>query len=96
MIKKSAPQLQDVTKKVTESILYYRRARGDMIEAYKHVKGTYSIDTPDIKLEDTGSRGHEFKLKKQRGQLRLFRGLIGRALDHRPLPPEFESRRRHI
>jgi len=37
-----------------------------MIEAYKHIKGTYSVDTPSMKLEDTGSRGHEFKLKKER------------------------------
>ena len=35
-----------------------------MIEVYKHVKGPYSVDTLCIKLEDTGSRGHEFKLKK--------------------------------
>jgi len=37
-----------------------------MIDVYKHVKGTYSVDTPYIKLENTGSRGHEFKLKKER------------------------------
>jgi len=37
-----------------------------MIEIYEHVKGTYSFNTPYIKLEDTGSRGHEFKLKKER------------------------------
>ena len=36
-----------------------------MIEAYKHVKGTHSVDTPYIKLEDAGRRGHEFKLKKE-------------------------------
>ena len=37
-----------------------------MAEAHKHVKGTYSVDTPYIKLEDTGNRGHEFKFKKER------------------------------
>jgi hypothetical protein len=36
-----------------------------MIEAYKHVIGAYSVDTPYIKLDDTGSRGHEFKLKNE-------------------------------
>jgi len=35
-----------------------------MIEAHKHVNGAYSVDTPYIELEDTGSRGHEFKLKR--------------------------------
>jgi len=44
---------------------YYRRARGDMIEAYKQVKGTFSVDTPYIELEDTGSRGNEFELKEK-------------------------------
>jgi len=36
-----------------------------MIDTYKYVRGTYSVDIPYIKLEDTGNRGHEFKLKKR-------------------------------
>ena len=49
-----------------------------MIDAYKRVQGTYSFDTRYIKLEDAGSRGHEFKLKKEwavkavRSQLRFL------------------------
>jgi hypothetical protein len=46
--------------------LYYRRASGDMIEVYTHVKGAYSVHTPYIKREDICSRGHAFKLKKER------------------------------
>ena len=37
-----------------------------MSEAYTHVKGTYPVDTPYTKLEDTDNRGQVFKLKKER------------------------------
>jgi len=56
----------DRTAKLNLPSLYYRRARGGMIEAYEHFKVKYSVDTPYTKLEDTGSRGHELKLKKER------------------------------
>ena len=42
-----------------------------MIEAYKHVKGTYSVDIPCIKLEDPCSRGHVFKLKEKRAAMAI-------------------------
>jgi len=45
--------------------LYYRRALGDRIEEYKLVKDAFSIATPYIKLEETGSRGQEINLKKE-------------------------------
>ena len=49
------------------SCLYYRRARGDIIEMHNHPHGRYTVVTEYIKM-DTGSRGrcHKHKLKKQR------------------------------
>ena len=32
--------------------LFYRRARGDTIEMYKHVSGLYTIEPPYIRLEE--------------------------------------------
>ena len=46
--------------------LYYRRARGDMIETYKHLTGKYSVDADYLRLDDTNTRGHRYKLKKER------------------------------
>lgn len=45
--------------------LYYRRARGDMIECYKYLRGIYGVPG-DLLERDTDSttRGHSFKLKK--------------------------------
>ena len=49
--------------------LYYRRARGDVIELYKHITGIYIVNTRYIKLEPTQgniTRGHNKKLIKTR------------------------------
>ena len=47
--------------------LYYRRARGDVIEMYKHTHGKYTVVADYIKMDtDPRSRGHKYKLKKQR------------------------------
>ena len=46
--------------------LYYSIAWGDMIETYKHLTGKYSVDAKYIKLDDTTTRGHKYKLKKKR------------------------------
>ena len=48
--------------------LYYRRARGDMIETYKHISGKYQVDAEYIKPDVSLTRGHSFKLKKERAK----------------------------
>ena len=45
--------------------LYYRRARGDMIECYKYLTGIYKVPTDFIPLDTNSTRGHSLKLKKQ-------------------------------
>ena len=46
--------------------LYYRRARGDMIETFKHMTGRYVVDASYLKLDNSKTRGHIYKLKKER------------------------------
>eukprot|EP00745_Piridium_sociabile_P035972 TRINITY_DN63634_c0_g1_i2.p1 TRINITY_DN63634_c0_g1~~TRINITY_DN63634_c0_g1_i2.p1 ORF type:complete len:797 (-),score=144.14 TRINITY_DN63634_c0_g1_i2:185-2575(-) len=49
--------------------LYYRRARGDMIECFKYLTGLYQVPDVDKLLErdsNTKTRGHSKKLKKNR------------------------------
>ena len=50
--------------------LYYRRARGDMIEVWKYLNGIYEVDQQML-VRDIGSstRGHNFKLKKSHNRL---------------------------
>lgn len=52
--------------------LAYRRIRGDMIETYKIVNGSYDRDVCEDLLtmsEDIGTRGHNKKLYKRRSRL---------------------------
>ena len=52
-------------KKLNLPSLYYRRARGDMIECYKYLTGMYNVAgnlLPQDELSNT--RGHSLKLKK--------------------------------
>ena len=45
--------------------LYYRRARGDMIECYKYTSGIYNVSTEFLPLDlNKSTRGHSRKLKK--------------------------------
>ena len=47
--------------------LYYRRARGDMIECYKYLHGIYDVQNTQSLLPEeasTSTRGHSHKLKK--------------------------------
>ena len=45
--------------------LFYRRARGDMIECYKYLHGSYKISNNPLTLvADSNTRGHSFKLTK--------------------------------
>ena len=46
--------------------LYYRRAWGDMIETFKHMTGRYAVDASYLKLDNSKTRGHIYKLKKER------------------------------
>ena len=68
---KLAPALRDLSyvERITAldlPSLYYRRARGDMIETYKHMTGVYAVDAEYIKPDTSFTRGHSFKLKKER------------------------------
>ena len=46
--------------------LYYRRARGDMIEAYKFTHSIYKTEQEPLQREsNTTTRGHSHKLKKE-------------------------------
>ena len=48
-------------------ILYNRRARGDMIEAYKFTHSIYKTEQEPLQREsNTTTRGHSHKLKKER------------------------------
>ena len=45
--------------------LYYRRARGDMIECYKYLSGIYDVSTKFLPLDlSSTTRGHSLKLTK--------------------------------
>ena len=39
--------------------LYYRRARGDNIEMFKHMTGRYAVDASYLKLDNSNMRGHK-------------------------------------
>ena len=46
--------------------LYYRRARGDMIEVYKYLHGIYKVNKMPLQMDhNTVTRGHSLKLKKE-------------------------------
>ena len=69
---KLAPAIKDLSYserliKLELPSLYYRRARGEVIEMYKHTHGKYTVVAEYIKMDtDSRGRGHKFKLKKQR------------------------------
>jgi len=68
---KLAPALRDLSyvERITDldlPSLYYRRARGDMIETYKHMSGIYAVDAEYIKPDTSFTRDHSFRLKKER------------------------------
>ena len=47
--------------------LYYRRARGYMFETYTYLHGIYKVDSMPLDLDNnTVTRGHSLKLKKER------------------------------
>ena len=69
---KLVPELRDIDyedqlRTLKLSSLYYRRARGDMIEAYKFTHNIYKTEQEPLQREtNTATRGHSYKLKKER------------------------------
>jgi len=68
---KLSPAIRDLTYEERLKILdlpslYYRRARGDIIETFKHMTGRYTVDASYLKLDNNNTRGHIYKLKKER------------------------------
>jgi len=68
---KLVPALKDLSyterlERLDLPSLYYRRARGDVIEAYKHMHNKYTVDANYIKLDESNTRGHKYKIKKER------------------------------
>ena len=60
-------QVTDKLRALKLPSLYYRRARGDMIETYKYLHGIYKVDKMPLEQDnDTVTRGHSLKLKKER------------------------------
>lgn len=51
--------------------MYYRRARGDMIETFKFVKGIYKSQNPLHFDFNNRTRGHQYKLRKERCRLQV-------------------------
>ena len=55
----------DRLKKLNLPTLYYRRARGDMIECFKYLTGIYAVGgVPLPRDTKSNTRGHSFKLLK--------------------------------
>ena len=53
-------------KKLALPSLSYRRKRGDMIEVYKYTHGLYKVSALPVEVEEKTTRGHNYKLKKNR------------------------------
>lgn len=74
---KNVPCLKELTyeqrlKKLNMPSMEYRRTRGDLIEVYKHTHGFYSVNQDLLHRDTSGvTRGHNFKLYKQRCSLSL-------------------------
>ena len=62
--------------------LFYRRARGDIIELDKHVSGVYSVKAAYIKLDTSReTRGHSHRLIKPRTNRRGTAKFSGKQCD---------------
>jgi hypothetical protein len=58
--------------------MFYRRARGDIIEVYKILHGKYDVDHALLGREESrGTRGHSLKLKKPRCRLKVRQNFFG-------------------
>jgi hypothetical protein len=65
---------EDRLRRLKLPSLQYRRARGDMIEAYKHLQGHYTTNQSLLELHGPSTtRGHNLKLKKKYARTSLRR-----------------------
>ena len=64
--------------------LYYRRVRGDMIEAYKFTHSIYKTEQEPLQREtNTTTRGHSYKLKKERCNTRTRANFFRHRINNR-------------
>ena len=78
---KMIPHLRNIPyeerlRKLELPSMFYRRMRGDIIEAWKYIHGVYMTDCPLTRNYDTRTRGNQLKLKKQYARLSLRRNLF--------------------
>ena len=78
---KMIPHLRNIPfeerlRKLELPSMFYRRMRGDIIEAWKYIHGVYMADCPLTRNYDTRTRGNQFKLKKQYARLSLRRNFF--------------------
>ena len=92
---KLAPALKDLSyedrlRSLDLPSLYYRRARGDVIQIYKHVKELYNIQAQYIKIDLHETRGHKFRLRKDRVAKKVRQNFLTEraANTWNRLPPE--------
>ena len=92
---KLAPALKDLSyedrlRSLDLPSLYYRRARGDVIQIYKHEKELYNIQAPYIKIDLHETRGHKFRLRKDRVAKKVRQNFLTEraANTWNRLPPE--------
>ena len=76
---------------------YYRRARGDMIEAYKFTHSIYKTEQEPLQCEtNTTTRGHTHKLRKERCNTRTRANFFRHRITNRcPSLNSFKSRLDH-
>ena len=68
---KLIPELRDRQRTLKLPSLNYRRARGDMIEAYKFTHSIYKTEQEPLQRKcNTTARGHSHKLKTERCKTR--------------------------
>ena len=64
-------QYSERLKKLNLPSLQFRRLRGDMIETFKYVHNYNKCDQPFTPQPPTATRGHPFKLRKERAQTNI-------------------------
>ena len=57
---------EDRLKSMKLPSMEYRRQRGDMIETYKYMQGMYKVENIFELDDESATRGHPYKIKKQR------------------------------
>ena len=77
-------EYEDRLKRMKLPSLQYRRARGDMIEVYKHLKNHYTTNQDLLVLHGTSiTRGHNYKLRKSHARTSIRKHFFSnRVVDH--------------